>query len=248
MKKSSLFLLIDVLMFLFLALMAGLGLMIKYVLVPGSKRWDIYGRNVDLTFLGMDRHGWGTVHLICAIIFIALLALHIILHWKSLVNYVCKIVNTKAQANFLIIIFAIVLFFLIVFPFMIELKVTDLGDGRDRFLHGSEHQNMPAAIHREQNISAGEAAGLGRDAIERETENSSELEHHDIDPDIEVRGSMSLINVSIRYNVPVSHILDELDLPSKVSGNEQLGQLRRLYGFKMSDIELIIHNYRHKEK
>lgn len=51
MKKSSLLLLIDVLMFLFLALMAGLGLMIKYVLVPGSKRWDIYGRNVDLSFL-----------------------------------------------------------------------------------------------------------------------------------------------------------------------------------------------------
>ncbi|MGM0666389.1 MAG: hypothetical protein ACQETA_03630, partial [Bacteroidota bacterium] len=71
-------------------------------------------------------------------------------------------------------------------------------------------------------------------------------EHHDIDADIEVLGSMSLINVSLKYNVPVSHILHELDLPSGVSGNEQLGRLRRLYGFKMSDIELIIHNYRHK--
>ncbi|HDZ42200.1 MAG TPA: DUF4405 domain-containing protein [Bacteroidetes bacterium] len=210
MKKTSLLLLVDVLMFIFLALMSGLGLMIKYVLVPGSKRWDIYGRNVDLTFLGMDRHGWGTVHLICAVIFISLLILHIILHWKCLVNYLCRIVDTKAQANFLIIMFAAVLFFLISFPFMIKIKVTELGEGRDRFLH------------------------------------EQVLEHHDIDPDIEVLGSMSLINVSVKYDVPVSHILDKLDLPSTVSGNEQLGRLRRLYGFKMSDIEMIIHNYRHR--
>ena len=115
MKKSSLLLLIDVLMFIFLALMTGLGLMIKYILVPGTKRWDIYGRNVDLTFLGMDRHEWGTVHLIFAILFLSLLVLHIILHWKILVAYVCKIVNTKMEANIMIIAFTIVLFFIIIF-------------------------------------------------------------------------------------------------------------------------------------
>jgi len=71
-------------------------------------------------------------------------------------------------------------------------------------------------------------------------------ERHDIDPDIEVLGSMSLINVSVKYNVPVSHIIKELDLPYSVSGNEQLGRLRRLHGFKMGDIELMIHKYRHK--
>lgn len=246
MKKTSLYLLVDVLMFIFLAMMSGLGLMIKYVLVPGSKRWDIYGRNVDLSFLGMDRHGWGTVHLICAIFFIGLLVLHIILHWKCLVNYVCRIVKTKAMANFLILMFAVMLFFLVIFPFMIELKLTELGDGRDRFIHGYE-QSQAASIN------------LGRDANKEAEEREAnpatttirddaghDTEHHDIDPDIEVLGSMSLINVSLKYNVPVSHILDELDLPSGVSGNEQLGRLRRQYGFKMSDIELIIHNYRHR--
>ena len=246
MKKSSLFLLIDLLMFLFLSLMAGLGLMIKYVLVPGSKRWDIYGRNVDLSFLGMDRHGWGTVHLICAIFFVAMLVLHIILHWKTLVAYVCKIVKTKTEANILIITFVFLLFFLIIFPFMIDLKVTELGDGRDRFLHGTEQQHIPAAARREQNISSGTAMEPSEAVTEKPEKGNQDLEHHDIDPDIEVFGSMSLINVSIKYNVPVSHILREMDLPSAISGNEQLGKLRRTYGFKMSDIELIIHNYRNQ--
>ena len=245
MKRSNLLLLIDVLMFLFLALMSGLGLMIKYILVPGTKRWDIYSRNVDLTFLGMDRHECGTVHLIFALLFLSLLVLHIILHWKSLVAYVCKIVNTKAEANVLIVAFAVVLFFIIIFPFLVNIKVSELGEGRDRFLHGSEQQHIPAAVHREQNIATGRA-GEEESLNKENVESSQDPEHHDIDPDIEVYGSMSLINVSVKYNVPVSHIIKELDLPASTGGNEQLGRLRRKYGFKMSDIELIIHNYRHK--
>jgi hypothetical protein len=244
MKKTSLFLLVDVLMFIFLALMSGLGLMIKYVLVPGSKRWDIYGRNVDLSFLGMDRHGWGTVHLICALIFVGLLVLHIVLHWKCLVNYLCRIVKIKAMANFLILMFAIVLFFLVIFPFMIELRVTELEDGRDRFLHGQD-QAQPV-IKQGRDAKVLEEREADRTLTGTADDTGHDTEHHDIDADIEVLGSMSLVNVSLKYNVPVSHILDELDLPSGVSGNEQLGRLRRLYGFKMSDIELIIHNYRHK--
>ncbi len=212
MKKTNQCLLIDILMFIFLSLMTGLGLLIKYILVPGSKRWEVYDRNVDLTFLGLDRHGWGTVHLIIALLFITLLVLHIILHWRCLINYLCKAGVKKVMIIPLLSVSGFILLILILFPFFVDIKVTELGDGRDRFIH----------------------------------EDMYETEHHDIDPDIEVLGSMSLINVSMKYNVPVSHIIKELDLPYSVSGNEQLGRLRRIYGFKMSDIELIIHKYRHK--
>ena len=129
---------------------------------------------------------------------------------------------------------------------MINFKVTELGDGRDRFLHGTEQQHIPAAVRRKQNISSGTAIEPSEAVTEKPEKGNQDLEHHDIDPDIEVFGSMSLINVSIKYNVPVSHILRELDLPYTISGNEQLGKLRRTYGFKMSDIELIIHNYRNQ--
>ncbi|MFO7756631.1 MAG: DUF4405 domain-containing protein [Bacteroidales bacterium] len=246
MKKTNQCLLIDILMFIFLALMTGLGLLIKYILVPGSKRWEVYDRNVDLTFLGLDRHGWGTVHLIIALLFITLLVLHIILHWRCLINYLCKAGVKKVMIIPLLSVSAFILLMLIMFPFIVDIKVTELGDGRDRFIHDNVYNNVPSA-DRDRQIILKERTGKGSESdYDRPGENMYETEHHDIDPDIEVLGSMSLINVSMKYNVPVSHIIKELDLPYSVSGNEQLGRLRRLYGFKMSDIELIIHKYRHK--
>jgi len=52
MEKSKLNLVIDALLLLCLAAIAGIGLLIKYVLVPGYQRWEIYGRNVSLFLLG----------------------------------------------------------------------------------------------------------------------------------------------------------------------------------------------------
>ena len=59
MAKSKLNLIIDVFMLLCMAAIAGIGFLIKYVLVPGFRRWEIYDRNVDLSFWGMDRYEWG---------------------------------------------------------------------------------------------------------------------------------------------------------------------------------------------
>ena len=86
MKKSKLNLVIDALLLLCVAAIAGIGLLIKYVLVPGYQRWEIYDRNVDLFFWGLDRHQWGTIHLATGIVFLALLVLHVVLHWSMIVG------------------------------------------------------------------------------------------------------------------------------------------------------------------
>ena len=246
MKKTNQYLLTDILMFIFLALMTGLGLLIKYVLLPGSERREVYGRNVDLTFLGLDRHEWGTVHLIIALLFIVMLVLHVILHWKCLMTYICRAGIKKGRAKGLLTISGFVLLILTLFPFLFGAIVSEPGDGRDRFIQSAVHKAMPSAVRDRQNNSreiSGNSSGVFHD---RPGEKQDATEHHDIDPDIEVLGSMSLIDVSLKYNVPVSHIVKELDFSQSVSGNEQLGRLRRQYGFKMSDIDLIIHNYRHR--
>ncbi|MHC4076764.1 MAG: DUF4405 domain-containing protein [Planctomycetota bacterium] len=62
MKRAKLNLIIDALLLLCLAGIAGIGFLIKYVLVPGYQRWEIYGRNVSLFLWGLDRHQWGTIH------------------------------------------------------------------------------------------------------------------------------------------------------------------------------------------
>jgi uncharacterized membrane protein len=86
MNRSKLNLIIDGLMFLAMAAIAGLGFLIKYVMPPGPEKIVKYGRNVTLLFLGMDRHGWGRIHLVIGFVFLGLLALHIIIHWRMTVN------------------------------------------------------------------------------------------------------------------------------------------------------------------
>jgi hypothetical protein len=73
--KPKLNFIIDALMFLVMMAMAGLGFLMKYVLIPGKSRWVKYGRNVDLTLLSWDRHDWGELHLYLGFTLLSLPAL-----------------------------------------------------------------------------------------------------------------------------------------------------------------------------
>ncbi len=85
--RQKLNIIIDIIMFLVMGALAAIGFIIRYILIPGSERWEKYGRNVDLTCWGMDRHEWGLIHLVLGILLIVLLILHIIFHWTMIVNY-----------------------------------------------------------------------------------------------------------------------------------------------------------------
>jgi len=107
-KKSKLNLIIDTLLLLCIASIAGIGLLMRNVLVPGYKRWDIYGRNVELYFWGLDRHQWGTIHFVIALVLLALLVLHVVLHWAIIVGIYRKLMpNIKARWITAIILLAI---------------------------------------------------------------------------------------------------------------------------------------------
>lgn len=84
--KSKINLSIDIVLFILLVAMAGIGFLMKYVTVSGEVRNVIYGNNLDLEFLGLTRHQWGSIHLTISIIFLVMLVLHIILHWKLIIS------------------------------------------------------------------------------------------------------------------------------------------------------------------
>ena len=85
-NKSKLNLIIDIIMLLLLIPVSGIGLLMKYVLVPGIERNIIYGDDVDLKYFGLSRHQWGGVHFTLSIFFLIMLILHIILHWKVIMS------------------------------------------------------------------------------------------------------------------------------------------------------------------
>ena len=132
MKKSKLNLVIDALLLLCLAAIAGIGLLIKYVLVPGYQRWEIYGRNVSLFLWRLDRHQWGTIHFIIGLIFLALLVLHIILHWQMIVGIYRRLIPNRFARWITALILLVVTIILFAFPYFVKPEVIEQGRGKGR--------------------------------------------------------------------------------------------------------------------
>lgn len=133
-NKPKIRLVIDALMFLAMAALAGLGLLMKYVLVSGKEAQVIYSTRVNLYFLGLDRHDWGTIHLYIAYALAGLLVIHIFLNWKQILNMFRKLLGTQMTRQITALVFIIVCLLLIVFPFMVnpeaQVKASSDGGGR----------------------------------------------------------------------------------------------------------------------
>jgi hypothetical protein len=131
MDKPKLNFFIDALMFLVMMAMAGLGFLMNYILLPGREAWAKYGRRVDLTWWGWNRHDWGDIHLYLGFTLLGLLCLHIILHWRQIVGLFQRFITS--QQNLVILAFVLVSIILIAFPFLISPDIGELGRGMGRF-------------------------------------------------------------------------------------------------------------------
>lgn len=110
----------------------GMGFLIKYTLIPGQERWVKYGSNVELYFWGLDRHEWGTLHLLLALVLIALLVVHIILHWKVITTVYKKLIKQPLLKKMIALCFVIVCIALIIAPFFIKPKVESIKKNKGR--------------------------------------------------------------------------------------------------------------------
>ena len=233
---------IDVLMMLFMMAIGGIGFLIKYVLVPGSKRWEIYKENVELFFLGMDRHQWGSIHLVLGFILLGLLLLHIILHWGQIKCMYQRVITRKAMRFVLFLLFIIVCLLFLLFSTLISVDVVPIGQGEGRqSIHGTT-QGYPRS-------QAKSTVAITQDEAQDESEETHKNEHkdeHENEHDIYVTGQMTLRQVSNTYNIPTHALKEALDLPTGISSNEKLGRLRRRYDFRMSDVSHAIAEYHKK--
>ncbi len=140
MSKSRVYFIIDAAMLLCGAALAGIGFLMKFVLIPGKERFVVYGRNVDLFFLGLDRHEWGTLHLWLGLCLAGLLAAHIILHISWIAGTARAMISGRLSAKVLAAVFMLVCLLFALFAFAVQPEVREGGGegrglGRGRMQH-----------------------------------------------------------------------------------------------------------------
>lgn len=125
MDKSRVNLVIDALLYLCVMAMTGIGLLMKFVLLPGKDTWAVYGRKVELFLFGMDRHQWGTIHMIIAFVFLGLAVLHVVLHGKMIVTLYPRLIGSTVARRVITVILVIAGLFFVIFPLVIKPEVQE---------------------------------------------------------------------------------------------------------------------------
>jgi len=92
MKRSTLNFVIDLISFVDLLGMIFTGIIMRYILPPGTGGRggggsDGIGRHIKYLW-SMTRHEWGSIHFYLALAFIVLMTAHILLHWTWIKSYV----------------------------------------------------------------------------------------------------------------------------------------------------------------
>jgi hypothetical protein len=78
MKRASFISLTDVIGFIAFVFLTSSGILLYYLLPPGSGRWA--------QIWEMNRHEWGAIHLWLAVLFFTLMALHLFTHWRFILG------------------------------------------------------------------------------------------------------------------------------------------------------------------
>lgn len=74
MKRRQLHFIIDILAFVVFALMSSTGVLLHYLLPPGSGRFA--------SLWSLNRHEWGEFHFWLAVVLFVLLVIHLFLNWR----------------------------------------------------------------------------------------------------------------------------------------------------------------------
>lgn len=261
MKRNTLNYIVD---FVGLLLMWGLlvtGLLIKYILPPGSGHF--------LAVSGMTRHDWGEIHFWMAVGVCVVVFLHVLLHWQWVCATTRKLVAGSGDGEYVgrkgwRAVWGVVLVMILTGAAVgllvaanaaiteieggVEEHIEELrgrgqgqGSGRGERRQIGEHlDRTPQADERRgQGPRGGVGGGEGRRGGGRGS--SQGTGRGRLTDDAEhggehIRGSMTLRQVAEIKGVSVNDLKSALGLPANVPPDERLGRLARQYGFSVADV------------
>ena len=230
-KKTKLNLSIDIIMFLVMMAVAGIGFLIKYVLISGHSRKEVYGRDVELYYLGLDRHEWGSIHLILSFLLLFFLLLHIVFHWKQITAFFKSMISAKKWRVVLSVILVSSSLILAVMPLFVKPEVQEGSS------HHSHQQELWRTLLNEEH--AGKSKHTANNKSSTELTTTEDAHEHSHNSDIEIYGYMSLNEVSEKYSIPATELAECIKVPAGHT-NEKLGRLKKEYDFNLDDLRTFI--------
>ena len=240
-NKSKINLVIDGVMLILLALIIGGGFMIKYVLLPGFKRNALYGIETELYFWGLDRHQWGNFHLYLGFVFLILLFLHIILHWKMIIGIFRQMVKRQVSRKIISVCIGGAALLFALAPFFLRPEVMPL---ERKYNHRQNTENLMREMQSLQPAQPSVQVFQQADGKLTKEQNGSLQGHSSSEP--EIFGSMTLKEVSRKYSISLERLVSALNIPLNKSG-ERIGRLKRRYGFEMSELKNIVIRLQNKK-
>lgn len=235
-NKSKLNLFIDIVMFVIMIFIAGIGFLIKYVLVPGFKRNDIYGSDVELYYWEINRHQWGTIHLRLSFFLLFLLLLHIIFHWKQIVCIFKCIVPARIWRITLTVALGIFTVIFGIMPLFLSPEI------KEDIRHCARSSKTDTSFLVEQkphkNVVALQKNTEQQKAVPIK-KNHNRFNHSNI----EIFGYMTINEVAAKYHVSANDLASCIHVPLS-SKDKKLGKLKKHCHFQLSELK----NYIEKTK
>jgi len=217
-RRSTLNFIVDALALLAIFVMVATGLIIRFILPPGTGGGHGEG---GLLLWSLGRHDWGAVHFWTSVALSVLLIIHVALHW----SWACAMVQR----------------------FLGCADTDQPGAGR-RNAYGIGFLLVVALIFGVFTCYAGTAvtqvnarrpSESGPASAEDETLRHGQEEGHGTGRE-QIRDSMSLAEVEAATGVSVDTLKSGLGLPEKTAAEERLGRLARQHGFSVDKVRDIV--------
>jgi len=233
MKKNKLNLLLDAVLLLLTAGLAGGGFLVYYVLVPGREAKAIYGHYAELKFWGLSRFEWADIHLILCFIFLAVLFLHIVLHWKMLINMMKTCFRRTRYHRPIIFLLIFFTLGIMILPFFIQPEIQGRMPESSLHLLDEQIRIAPEQPVQKQNHYPGQQIKKSQSST------LSAVEGHEQEVDIDVNGRQTLREACIQHGISPKDLCSALHIPDDAK-NERLGRIKRKHNLAMSHIKEVI--------
>jgi hypothetical protein len=203
MKKTALNFAVDAIALVLCVLLGATGAVIRYVLPPGSGQ--------TLSLWGFGRHDWGGIHFWLSVAFLAVMALHLVLHWAWILGMARGPASAPQRWRPVVVVALLVaLAAVAAAPFLSRVQTRSGGSGE-----GHEGKS---------------ALGPARPAAAAEAEADN----------LRIRGSSTLADAAAVVGMPVADLLKTLKLPADTDPKERLGPLGKQHGFTPEDVRDLI--------